>query len=159
MPSRRGQIRMTPDEVDAFLAGRRTMNVATIGPSGHPHVVAMWYGFHDGQPALWTFGRSQKIQNLRRDPKLSALLEDGAVYSELRGVELVGTGRIVEDRDEIVAIGLSVAQRYQEVQVRTWCSSRPVWPLEVWKDSSIVHRRPATRTRVASGTRLGEKHR
>ena len=119
MPSRRGQIRMTPDEVDAFLAGRRTMNVATIGPSGHPHVVAMWYGFHDGQPALWTFGRSQKIQNLRRDPKLSALLEDGTVYCELRGVELVGTGRIVEDRDEIVAIGLSVAQRYQDTDAET----------------------------------------
>ena len=45
---------MTPEEVDAYLAGRRTMNVATIGPSGHPHVVAMWYGFHGGAPAFWT---------------------------------------------------------------------------------------------------------
>ena len=39
-----------------------------------------------------------------------------------------------------------VIQRYQEVQVRTWCSSRPVRPLPVWKDSSTFHRHPATRT-------------
>jgi PPOX class probable F420-dependent enzyme len=112
MPSRRNQIAMTDEEVDAYLAGRRTMNVATISPSGHPHVVAMWYGFVEGKPAFWTFGKSQKMMNLRRDPKLSALVESGDVYSELRGVELVGTGRIVEDRDTIIEIGRSVAERY-----------------------------------------------
>jgi PPOX class probable F420-dependent enzyme len=112
MPSRRDLITMTPDEVAAFLAERQTMNVATIGPTGHPHVVAMWYGFLDGMPAFWTFAKSQKIVNLRRDPKLSALVEDGERYSELRGVELVGAGRIVEDRDQILAIGASVAERY-----------------------------------------------
>ena len=113
MPSRRDQIKMSPAEIEEFLAGRRTMNVATIGPSGHPHVVAMWYGFYGDQLAFWTFGRSQKVLNLRRDPKLSALVEDGDTYSALRGVELVGAGRIVEDHDAIVEIGLSVAQRYQ----------------------------------------------
>jgi PPOX class probable F420-dependent enzyme len=112
MPSRRDQIKMTPAEVDAFLAERHTMNVATIGPTGHPHVVAMWYGFVDGQPAFWTFGRSQKILNLRRDPKITALVEDGETYSELRGVELVGSARIVEDPVEIFAIGAAVAERY-----------------------------------------------
>jgi PPOX class probable F420-dependent enzyme len=103
---------MTDEEVDAYLAGRRTMNVATIGPSGHPHLVAMWYGFVEGQPAFWTFGKSQKMLNLRRDPKLSALVESGDVYAELRGVEIVGTGRIVEDRATIIEIGRSVAERY-----------------------------------------------
>jgi PPOX class probable F420-dependent enzyme len=112
MPSRRNQIAMTDEEIAAYLAGRRTMNVATIGPSGHPHVVAMWYGFVEGRPAFWTFGKSQKMLNLRRDPKLSALVESGDVYSELRGVELVGTGRIVDDRDTIIEIGRSVAERY-----------------------------------------------
>ena len=46
-----------------------------------------------------------------------------------------------------------VAQRCQEVQVRTWCWSRPVSPLPVWKSSSTVHRLPATWTRV------GQRHR
>ena len=112
MPSRRQQIVMTPDEVDAFLGVPRTLNVATIGPTGHPHLVAMWYGFLDGKVAFWTFGKSQKIVNLRRDPRISALAEEGATYSTLKGVELVGEGRIVEDRDQILAIGMSVAERH-----------------------------------------------
>jgi PPOX class probable F420-dependent enzyme len=103
---------MTPAETDEFLQGRRVMNVATIGPSGHPHLVAMWYGFLDGKPAFWTFGKSQKIINLRRDSKITALVEDGEKYSELRGVELVGTGTIIDDYEAIVALGKSVAERY-----------------------------------------------
>ena len=112
MASRRDQIVMTPAEVDAFLGAPRTLNVATIGPSGHPHLVAMWYGFLDGQVAFWTFAKSQKILNLRRSPLISALAEEGTTYATLKGVELVGEGRIVEDREQILAIGLSVAERH-----------------------------------------------
>jgi len=48
-----------------------------------------------------------------------------------------------------------VTQRCQEAQQRTRCSSSPVSPLPVWKDSSTRHRCPATRTRVRSGTGCG----
>ena len=119
MASRREQITMSESEVAAYLEEQKVLNVATIGASGHPHVVAMWYGFLGGQPAFWTFGRSQKVLNLRRNPKLSALVEDGDTYSQLRGVELVGTGRIVEDRDAIIELGLSVALRYQDTDAAT----------------------------------------
>jgi len=112
MASRREQIVMTPEEVDAFLGVPRTLNVATIGPTGHPHLVAMWYGFLDGKVAFWTFAKSQKILNLRRSPLLSALAEEGSTYATLKGVELVGQGRVVEDREQILAIGLSVAERH-----------------------------------------------
>jgi nitroimidazol reductase NimA-like FMN-containing flavoprotein (pyridoxamine 5'-phosphate oxidase superfamily) len=112
MASRREQIVMTPAEVDAFLGVARTLNVATIGPSGHPHLVAMWYGFLEGEIAFWTFAKSQKILNLRRSPLLSALAEEGTTYATLKGVELVGRGRIVEDRERILAIGMSVAERH-----------------------------------------------
>jgi hypothetical protein len=112
MASRRTQIVMSADEVDAFLYVPRTLNVATIGPTGHPHLVAMWYGFLDGRVAFWTFAKSQKIVNLRRSPLISALAEEGTTYATLKGVELVGRGRIVEDRDRVLAIGLSVAGRH-----------------------------------------------
>jgi len=112
VPSRRDLIRMTAEEVEQFLDGRHTMNVATIGPDGRIHLVAMWYGFLEGAPAFWTYGKSQKILNLRRDPRITALVEDGEQYDELRGVELVGTGTVVEDRERIMALGRSVFERY-----------------------------------------------
>ena len=52
---------------------------------------------------FWTFAKSQKIMNLRRDPKMSGLVESGGdSYNELRGVELVGDGRIVDDYDQVL---------------------------------------------------------
>lgn len=112
MASRRDIIQMTPTEIDAYLQGRHVLNIATIGPSGHPHLVAMWYALIDGKPAFWTFGKAQKVMNIRRDPRITALVETGEEYNELRGVEMIGTARLVEDFDDIVKIGATVAQKY-----------------------------------------------
>jgi PPOX class probable F420-dependent enzyme len=112
MPSRRDLIKMTSEEADAFLHETHTMNVATIGRDGRPHLVAMWYGFLGDAPAFWTFGKSQKVVNLQRDPRITCLVEAGDVYAELRGVELVGTGTLITDIEDIIAIGLSTSQRH-----------------------------------------------
>ena len=61
-PVDRDQIIMSDEEIAAFLDEERVLNVATIGPTGHPHVVAMWYAVVDGRPAFWTFGKSQKVR-------------------------------------------------------------------------------------------------
>ena len=110
---------MTPDEVEAFLTEQRVLNVATIGPTGHPHLVAMWFVLLDGKPAFWTFAKSQKVVNIRRDPKISALVESGDSYDQLRGVELVGTARLVDDYDDVLAIGKAVGRKYTGDVVET----------------------------------------
>ena len=103
---------MTDGEVRQFLDGRHTMNVATVGPTGHPHLVAMWYAMAGEDPVFWTYAKSQKIANLRRDPKLTCLVEDGETYETLRGVEVVGSGELIEDRDEVLHIGALIYERY-----------------------------------------------
>lgn len=117
MASKRSQIAMTNDEVSAYLASERVLNVATIGPTGHPHVVAMWFAMVNGQPAFWTFGKSQKVVNLRRDPKMTGLVESGDTYDQLRGVELRGRGRIIDDYDEVLEIGKAVGLKYSGAAV------------------------------------------
>jgi PPOX class probable F420-dependent enzyme len=110
--SRRDQIRMTDEERLAFLHERHTMSVATISPDGRIHLVAMWYGFVGEQLAFWTYGKSQKIRNLERDPQITCLVESGHGYNELKGVELVGRGIVSHDRDVVQAIGESTWERY-----------------------------------------------
>ncbi len=112
MASKRGNITMTDDEVQAYLAEQTVLNVATIGPTGHPHLVAMWYTLIDGKVVFWTFGKSQKIVNLRRDGKMTGLIESGDAYEQLKGVELVGTGTIIEEYEEVLAIGKAVGLKY-----------------------------------------------
>ncbi len=110
--NQRKAIRMTPEEVDAFLAERRAMTMCSISPDGSIHAVAMWYGFVDGCVAVETKTKSQKVQNLRRDPRCTLLFEAGDYYDELRGVELVGRAEIIEDPEKLFALGVSVYERY-----------------------------------------------
>ena len=72
----------------------------------------MWYGVVDG--AIWfeTKAKSQKVQNLRRDDRITAMVEDGLTYDTLRGVSIEGRGVIVDDPDQIWAVGISVWERY-----------------------------------------------
>jgi hypothetical protein len=112
MASKRSQITMTNDAVAAYLDSQRVLNVATIGPTGHPHLVAMWFAMVDDKPVFWTFSKSQKIVNLRRDSKMSGLVESGESYDQLRGVELRGRGIIVDGYEAILEIGKAVGVKY-----------------------------------------------
>jgi PPOX class probable F420-dependent enzyme len=110
--NQRKAIQMTPDEIDAFLAERRAMTMCSLSPDGSIHAVAMWYGFLEGAIAVETKAKSQKAQNLRRDPRLTLLFEEGDYYEELRGVELVGQAEVIDDPDRLWQLGLSVFERY-----------------------------------------------
>ena len=112
MASKRSQITMTDDELQAYLDTERILNVATIGPTGHPHLVAMWFALIDGKPVFWTYGKSQKISNLRRDSKMTCLIESGTSYDQLRGVELRGRGTIVDDYETVLEIGKAIGVKY-----------------------------------------------
>ena len=50
--------------------------------------------------------------NLRRDPRLTCLVEAGESYDQLRGVSLVGTGEIMTNPTGIWELGVSVFERY-----------------------------------------------
>jgi PPOX class probable F420-dependent enzyme len=104
---------MSQAEVHDFLHLPHTMALATNGPDGWPHVVAMWYGFLDGSLGFMTYRRSQKLRNLERDSRVSGLVEDGASYDVLRGVLVRGRARRVDDEDQRVTLAAGVTERYQ----------------------------------------------
>ncbi|MCB1029576.1 MAG: PPOX class F420-dependent oxidoreductase [Microthrixaceae bacterium] len=104
---------MTDEERAEFLGGRRTMQMATHGRDDTIHLVAMWYGFEGGNPAFETFARSQKVANLRRNPNITVLVEDGDTYETLRGVQIVGRAEVIEEGDpRVIDIAESVVGRY-----------------------------------------------
>jgi len=110
--SQRDRIRMDDAEVAAFLSAQRHMSVATLDPDGWPHLVAMWFVLRDGAVHFWTYGKSRKAVNLRRDPRLTCLIEAGGRYGELRGVSLTGRGVLLEDTAEVNALGLEISERF-----------------------------------------------
>lgn len=107
---------MSEAEITEFVEQSRTCTLASIGPTGRPHLVAMWYGVIDGKLYFETKAKSQKVQNLRRDPRITAMIEAGFSYDQLRGVSIEGTAVIIEDRDDPQYWGCaqSVFERYND---------------------------------------------
>jgi PPOX class probable F420-dependent enzyme len=146
--NRRSEIKMSPDEVEKFLNEERTTTMCSMHPDGTIHAVAMWYGFLDGVLTVETKAKSQKVQNLRRDPRLTFLVEAGDSYNELRGVELVGKARIVEDPDMIWEFGVSMWERYmgpytedQRPAVEIMMKNRILVTIDIDKTVSWDHRK------------------
>ncbi|MCU1587956.1 MAG: pyridoxamine 5-phosphate oxidase [Frankiales bacterium] len=110
--NQRAQITMTEDEITAFVQQQRTATMATIGPDGMPHLVAMWYAVIDGTIWFETKARSQKAVNLGRDARITVLVESGHTYNELKGVSFEGRAVVVGDADALWAVGVNVWERY-----------------------------------------------
>lgn len=110
--SRRDQIRMTPDEVRAFLGECRDLQVASLNADGSPHLVTMWYALDGDRVCFWTYAKSQKVVNLRRDPRLAVLVAVGDRYEELRGVSINGRAEISAEPADVLRVGQAVYERY-----------------------------------------------
>ena len=86
---------MSALERDAFLREERTCRVASVGADGSPHVTPLWFVW-DGE-ALWltSIVQSQRWTDLRRDDRVSVIVDGGHDFLELRGVELKGRVEMV----------------------------------------------------------------
>lgn len=138
-PSVRQALRMSDAEVAAFLEEGRRAQVATCGADGWPHVVPLSYLLIDGQVAFWTDGDSQKVTNLRRDPRISVLVERGNSVDEFRAVLLRGYAEVDGDYGRSVAAGRSLFSRYSPVPL-------PDEALEHVR--ALAHQRVTVRVRV-----------
>ena len=107
--SRRDQIRMSDDEVRAFLADQQVMTVGTIGPNGRPHLIALWYVPDGVGMTGWTYAKSQKAKNLERDARATVHVESGVQYHELRGVMMECDVTLDRDAKDY---GLALFERY-----------------------------------------------
>src|SRR5512145_2849639 len=101
--SRRQQIRLSPHEQAAFFRERKKAALATIDGEGFPHVVAMNYFARDGAFYMTSYGKAQKVVNIRRNPKVALMIEAGDEYAELRGVMIRGRCEILEDEASVKA--------------------------------------------------------
>ena len=148
--NRRAQIAMSADEIGRLLAGLRSLTVASVGPDGQPHLVAMWFAVLDGDVCFETKAKSQKAVNLRRNPAVSCLAEDGAVYEDLRGVAIEGQAEVSDDPDLLWRVGVGVWERYYGPYTE---ELRPL--VEAMLRKRVAVRVRATRTRSWDHRKLG----
>ncbi|MDH3259449.1 MAG: pyridoxamine 5'-phosphate oxidase family protein [Acidimicrobiia bacterium] len=109
----RKDVSMTIEEARAFLEAGRNLQVATLGSDGYPHLTTVWYVIAEDRITFRSFSRSQRIVNLRRDPRLTVLVEEGNSYDTLRGVMVKGRARLIDDRPTVLETYGRIAAKYE----------------------------------------------
>ena len=121
MANSRARLALTEDEARSYLHDAPTLILCSTGPDGLPDPVPMWFVVdepgRDGVPEpgdvlMTTYGKSQKVVNLRRDPRAVGLIEDGTAYGELRGLQLTGSIEVVHDDAAVLETLVRVAAKY-----------------------------------------------
>jgi PPOX class probable F420-dependent enzyme len=150
---------MSDAEITQFLLEQRVATLATIRPDGQPHLVAMWYAVLDGVVWFETKAKSQKAVNLRRDGRVTVMVESGHTYDALRGVALEGRATVVDDPDALWAVGVNVWERYngpysEEVRpmVEFMLAKRVAVRVDVERTRSWDHRKLGLPALPISGT-------
>jgi PPOX class probable F420-dependent enzyme len=110
--SRRDQVAMREEEVEAFLQEQRVVTCATAGPRGWPHLMPLWYVVRDGEVWCWTYAKSQKVRNLERDDRATLQVEAGDQYRELRGVMIEARAVIHRQTDDVAEVGREIFERF-----------------------------------------------
>ena len=82
--------------VKELLSGRYVASLATENKDGSIHMVAVWYWFDDAKIYVATAARSHKAGNLRRNPKVSLMI-DSRDPAASRGISVVGRARLLTE--------------------------------------------------------------
>ena len=104
---------MTKDEALAFLvAAPRTAQVATVRSDGRPHISTVWIDVDESHVVFTTWHTSVKAQNIRRDPRISLIVDDDRPPFSYVVVE--GEASLIEEPDPDTLRGWAtrIARRY-----------------------------------------------
>ena len=113
--SRRSSITLSASEQQKLLDTERTVMVSTLGPRGWPHSMPLWYVPRDGEVWIYTYGKSQKVVNLERDPRATLVIETGKDYQELRGVMIEAEAELHRDFETVLELAKNLAVREGDV--------------------------------------------
>lgn len=95
----------------AFWREKHHCAVTSLTRDGSPHVVPMGVVVDPdaGLAFAITSGRSQKVANLRRDPRIAACQVDRGRWSTIEG-----TAEVLEDPDSVADAVRRYAERYRQ---------------------------------------------
>jgi nitroimidazol reductase NimA-like FMN-containing flavoprotein (pyridoxamine 5'-phosphate oxidase superfamily) len=114
---------LTAEELETYLRDRRTVRVATLGPERTPHVVPLWFVWHEGVMFLNSTLGNPTVENLLREGRAAGVVDDGETYDELRGAVVTGTASRAEDDPRLPEVERAWSRKYlggSEPPYRLW---------------------------------------
>jgi len=89
---------LTDPLVQQLLKGRHIASIATHGPSGSIHMVAVWYWFDGTNIYVATGSRTRKARNLQATPKATVMIDSRDPAASF-GVTISGAARLLSGEE------------------------------------------------------------
>ncbi len=112
--------RLGDARIQAFLATKEVVVLATVQPDGAPLAMAMWFLHTPEAITMISIAETQKVRNLRRDGRVCVVAEAGNRGREIRGVIVQGRAEFLPDSPARRALAERLLDKYQPHLERTW---------------------------------------
>lgn len=89
------ELALTPEQLDELMTTSWNMRIATLGPGDRINLTPLWFGWAGGK--VYTYCRGQKVENMRRNPAVTVLVDRNERFPELQGAMFHGHATVLED--------------------------------------------------------------
>lgn len=95
-----------------FLKSQKILRLATISPSGNPHIVPVWYRYTNGRFYVGTNTRTEKAKNIKNNPRVSFCIDTGIKSPDIFGIMGVGRARLIVRPNKVQYLAEKILLRY-----------------------------------------------
>lgn len=113
-------ISLGEERVQRFLATKEVVVLATLQADGAPLAMPMWFLHDPAQLTMISVAGTQKVRNLRRDPRVCVVAESVSVSGAICGVTIQGRAEFLEDGPERRALAARFLAKYDPRLERLW---------------------------------------
>lgn len=111
--------RLSDEDIQRFLATREVVLLATVHKDGSPLAMPVWF-WHDREAlTMISEADTQKVRNLRRDPRVCVVAESGS-REDARAVIVGGRAEFVPDTPARRALVRALLGKYAPQLGRRW---------------------------------------
>ena len=102
--------------IQGFLASKEVAVLATLQADGSPLAMPMWFLHAPATLTMISVAETQKVRNLRRDPRVSVVAEAVTASGEIRGVIVQGRVEFLSDGPERRALIERFHEKYRGLE-------------------------------------------
>jgi PPOX class probable F420-dependent enzyme len=106
-------VRLTADEAWAVLASSHTGIFTSLRRDGVPIALPLWFVVLDRRIFVSGPAGARRVARIRRDPRVSFLVESGERWTELRAVHVTGRARVVTEPEVLARVADALDAKYR----------------------------------------------
>lgn len=106
-------VRLTTDEAWAVVAASHTGILTSLRRDGVPIALPLWFVALDRRIYVSGPASAKRVARIRRDPRVSFLVESGERWADLRAVHLTGRARVVTELELLARVAAALDAKYR----------------------------------------------